>query len=81
MGQSNQMPVVQTAVRVVEQVQMLDQNIFTVTVGGFVANQRAHLQGRCLVNLATLEFAFQAQGAAQLIGCCNSNRLDAGKHC
>jgi hypothetical protein len=57
----------QAAIRVIEQVQMLDQQVTAMAFGRAQAYQRPHLGKGTVVGLTPLEFAFAVDAVAQLV--------------
>ena len=72
------MPVMQAAVRIIEEVQMLDQQVAAKPFGRARADQRAHFAQRCFIRLTALEFAFASNTFAQLVRCDDSNNFHVG---
>jgi hypothetical protein len=66
-GQHHQVPLVQVAVRVVEQMQIFDQQVAAMAVCRAGADQRADFFQRGVVGLTALELAFAADALTQLI--------------
>ena len=77
-GQRHQMPGMQAAVRIIEEVQVLDQQVAAKPFGRARANQRAHFGQRDFIRLTALEFAFASDALAQLVRCDDSNNFHVG---
>ena len=74
LGQGHQMAFAKTTVRVVDAVQVLDEQVATVAVCWAGSDQGFHLGQRCGVGLASFEFAAAPNLLAHAVGSCEDRR-------